>query len=159
VVKLQGMWPSRNRRPTPARLSRPAVRQVGMTASPWSHPRWRSFHPKALSDHQRAQIASPARIQARGSLAARCTAPVISFSSLYHQNTIQNTSQSLFGRDLLQISCSNLTIHLYQSCSSINQLQIDYRDLAHLLTPSSLNQVQSLAELTIRPISDYIGDW
>jgi hypothetical protein len=159
VVKLQGMWPSRGRWPTPARLFGPAMGQVGMMASPWSHPRWRSFHPEALSGHQRARIASPARIQARGSPVARCTAPMISFSSLYHQNTIQNTWQSLFGGDLLQILCSNLTIHLYQSCSSINQLQIDYRDLAHLLTPSSLNRVQSLAELTVRPVSDYMGDW
>jgi hypothetical protein len=39
VVKIQGTWPSRGRRPTPARLSGPAVRQVGTVASPWSHPR------------------------------------------------------------------------------------------------------------------------
>ena len=32
VVKLQGTWPSRGRQPTPARLSGPAVRQVGTTA-------------------------------------------------------------------------------------------------------------------------------
>jgi hypothetical protein len=32
VVKLQGMWPSGGTRPTPARLSGPAVRQVGTAA-------------------------------------------------------------------------------------------------------------------------------
>jgi hypothetical protein len=32
VVKLQGTWPSRSRRPTLVRLSRPAVRQVGTAA-------------------------------------------------------------------------------------------------------------------------------
>jgi hypothetical protein len=32
VVKLQGMWPSRGRRPTLVRLSRPSIRQVGTAA-------------------------------------------------------------------------------------------------------------------------------
>jgi hypothetical protein len=81
---------------------------------------------------------------------------------LFSHCTIRHHSEhlpELIWGDLFQISCSNLTIHLYQSCSPINQLQIDYRDLAHLLTPSSLNRVQSLAELTVRPVSDYMGDW
>jgi hypothetical protein len=46
VVKLQGTWPLRSRRPTPARLSGPAVRQLGTADRPWSHLRWRSFHPR-----------------------------------------------------------------------------------------------------------------
>jgi hypothetical protein len=52
VVKLQGTWRPIGRRPTPTNLSGRAVRQGGTTASPESHPRRRSFHPKALSGHQ-----------------------------------------------------------------------------------------------------------
>jgi hypothetical protein len=74
------------------------------------------------------------------------------FCALYHQILIQSAWQSNLQGDLLQNSCSDLTISLYQSCISINQLQIDYRDMVHLLTPSSLNWVQSLADLTVRPI-------
>jgi hypothetical protein len=112
MVKLQGIWPSRGRRPTPMRLSRPAVRQVCTAASLWSHPWWRSFHPEALSGHQMARIASPARIQAWGSPSARCTAPVISFSSLYHQKPYQDAWQSGLQCPDLQFSCDNLLIHL-----------------------------------------------
>jgi hypothetical protein len=103
---------SRDRRPTPARLSRPAVRQGGTAASPWSHPRWRSVHSKALSWYQWVRIASPARIQARGSPVARCTAPVILFSSLYHQKPYQDAWQSGLQCPDLQFSCDNLLIHL-----------------------------------------------
>ena len=72
----------------------------------------------------------------------------IFLQTLYHQDPHESVWQNIFRGDLLQNSCRNSTIHLYQSCSSINQLQFDYRDLAHLLTPLSLNQVQSLWELT-----------
>jgi hypothetical protein len=36
----------------------------------------------------------------------------------------------------------------------MNQPQFDYRDLAHLLTPSSLIRVQSSAELIVSPVSE-----
>jgi hypothetical protein len=67
--------------------------------------------------------------------------PGIFFQLLYNGILIQSAWPNTFGDVLFQNLCSNLIIHLYQSCSSIIQLQFDYRDLAHLLTIYILNQV------------------
>jgi hypothetical protein len=133
------------------------ARQQGETVAQ-VHPQRDISYPEQLSALYWARIATAATITAWSSPAA-CSLHLKIFCSLYHQVLIQSAWQSNLQGDLLQNSCSNLTISLYQSCSSINQLQIDYRDLAHLLTPSSLNRVQSLADLTVRPVSDYMSDW
>jgi hypothetical protein len=61
VVEHLGTWHPIGRRPTPVNLSGPAVRQGGggTAANPWSHSRRRSFHPEALSDHQRHKSHRP----------------------------------------------------------------------------------------------------
>jgi hypothetical protein len=99
-------------------------------------------------------IAAPARIRAQGHRRRGGWIWDISADTVPSRSSSERLTEHIWG-DLLQNSCSNSTIHLYQSCSSINQLQFDYRDLAHLLTPLSLNQVQSLSELTIRPVSGW----
>jgi hypothetical protein len=112
VAKLQGTWRPIGRRPTPANLSGLAVRQGGTAASPESHPRRRSFHPKALSWHQWARITSAAWIQVRGLPAARCTAPGIFFSYCTIAIPIQSAWQSKRKRLDLQFLCENLLIYL-----------------------------------------------
>jgi hypothetical protein len=67
--------------------------------------------------------------------------------------TFSRSDRAFLQRDLLQILCSDLTNFVHQSCSPIIQIQIDYRDLAHLPTPLSLNWIQSWANLTVSPSS------
>jgi hypothetical protein len=93
VVKLQGMWPSRGRRPTPARLSGPAVRQVGTAASPMTAPRLIQRQDLFTTSNictPSARIATSARITAWSSPAARSLHLKIFFCSLYHQGLIQS---------------------------------------------------------------------
>jgi hypothetical protein len=103
-----------------------------------THPRGRSFYCRAQSTDPKHESWRPARIQAwghrrRGGL--NLGSDSVTVPSECHS---EHLTEHIWG-DLLQDSCSNLSIHLYQSCSSIIQLQIDYRALAHLLAPSSLN--------------------
>jgi hypothetical protein len=82
VVEHLGTWHSIGRRPTPANLSGPAVRKGGVRwpARPLVSSAAKIFSPRSVIQPPTAQIASPARIQAWGSPAARCTAPTIFFS-------------------------------------------------------------------------------
>jgi hypothetical protein len=145
---------------TPAKFSGSAVRQADTAArrnSVSSSSSAPDFSPRIVirvrpGVNRDAGMNSGAR-----SPAVRGTESGILFSHYTIRHHSEHLTKLIWG-DLFQISCSNLTIHLYQSCSPINQLQIDYRDLAHLLTPLRLNRVQSLAELTVRPVSDYMGD-
>jgi hypothetical protein len=161
IVEHLGTWPSRGRRPTSVRLSGPAVKQVGTAASPMTTPR--------LIQHQdlfttgniytpSARIVTSARITTRSSPAARSLHLKI-FCLLYHQSLIQSSWQSNLKGDLLQSSCSNLTIPLYQSCSSINQLQFDYRNPGHLLSGLSTNPLQGSLVFTGSHNSGFCLDW
>jgi hypothetical protein len=139
VVKLQGTWPSRGRRPTPTRLSRPAVRQVGTVAGakqcPKLIPSARFFTHGSLSAFNWAWIATPTRIRARDHRRrGGWTCDLIQFTVLsdFHQSVWQTDLQ---GPDL-RFLCSNYLIHLYQSCRYINQLQSCYSNHTQILTGS-----------------------
>jgi hypothetical protein len=162
VVGHLGTWHPSGRRPTPARLSGPAVRRVGMAA-------WRNSVPSSspaldFSPEDRYLRLTGCESRRRREFGREITGgeggwtwDLIQFTALsdFHQSVWQTDLQ---GPDLRSF-CSNYLIHLYQSCSSINQLQFGYRDIAHLLTPLTLNQVQSSSELTVKPVSDCMDDW
>jgi hypothetical protein len=63
----------------------------------------------------------------------------ILFRTLYHQSAVQNTWQNNLQGDLLPISCSNMIIRLYKSCSPINCLYLCYSISNKILTGSYLN--------------------
>jgi hypothetical protein len=124
-----------------------------------STPPWDLFTSPLISTARLARITTTGVNSGTRSPATRGMNLKIFLQTLYHQTSYQGAWQSDFRSLDLWFSCSNYLIHLYQCCSSINQLQFDYRDLAHLLTLSSLNRVQSSLEVTVRPVSDCMCEW
>jgi hypothetical protein len=137
VVKLQGTWPSRGRQPTPARLSGPAMRQVGTTAMVEQCPK---LIPSARFSPRIVIRVRPAMNHDAGmNLSARSLA-VRGLNLWSYSVTIpwwspsESVLKSKFQDPDLKFLCDNLFILLWQSCWSIIQLWSCYSNHTQILT-------------------------
>jgi hypothetical protein len=129
--------------------------QVGTVRPARSTPSSNLFTSALISSPSWARITAAGADHGAGSPAARFTESVIFFRSLYHGNFLQCAWQSKLEGFVLQFSCDNPLICLYQSCSSINQLQLCYKVLGRILTKSCVIRPQSWSDTTVSQVSAY----
>jgi hypothetical protein len=147
-------WRDRSERRQPRWRSHDhVVGRVGTVRPARSTPPSDLFTSTVISSPSWARISVAGADHGAGSPAARFTESVIFFRSLYHGNFLQCAWQSKLEGFVLQFSCDHPLIRLYQSCSSINQLQLCYEVLGWILTKSCIIRPQSWSDTTVSQVS------